>query len=293
MGKLQSLFARTITGIIYVGIILSCILTDSPIAMGWVFAAMAALGIYEYQTMVGANTYALMLKIWHALMGGLLLYIAYAAMSREVSDKGLLMALLPYMAYYLFYTLGEIYRIKRQPFVEIAQAFFSHFYIAIPLAFMLLLTGKQYHIAEILGSDFAFPRTFWLLPIFVFVWLNDTGAYLVGSLIGKTKLIERVSPNKTIEGTIGGMAIAILGGVGFYHLFPGITTLFHWIMLALLVAIFSTFGDLFESFLKRTYGFKDSGRLLPGHGGILDRIDSILFAAIPAYMYINLMIYFL
>lgn len=292
MSKLQSLFARTITGLIYIGIILSCILTDSVEVMGWVFAIMAALGIYEYQNIVGANKYALMLKIWHALMGGLLMYIAYATLNRETNERGLLMALLPYMAYYLFYTIGEIYRIKREPFVEIGHAFFSHIYIAIPLAFMLLLTGKQYGIEEIMGSDFAFPRTFWLLPIFVFVWLNDTGAYLIGSMLGKNKLLERVSPKKTIEGTIGGVVIAVLGALAFYYLFPKATLLIHWIVLALLVSIFATLGDLFESFLKRTYGVKDSGKILPGHGGILDRIDSVLFSAIPAYMYLNLVIYF-
>lgn len=286
MNKIQSLMARTITGLIYLGIILSCILTDSLEIMGWVFAAFASLGVYEYQTIVGTNKYALMLKIWHALMGGLLLYVAYAALEYGVNDRRFVVAVLPYMLYYLVYIIAEIYRVKRDPFVEISHAFFSHIYIVLPFAFLLVISNPM--VAQ--SCDCLFPRTFWLLPIFTFVWLNDTGAYVVGSLIGKHKLMERISPKKTIEGTLGGVFFAILGGVGFYYLFPAITSLTIWLGLALIVAVFATWGDLFESFLKRTYGVKDSGKILPGHGGILDRIDSILLAALPAYLYVSLLI---
>lgn len=286
MNKIQSLMARTITGLIYIGVILSCILTDSLEIMGWVFALFSALGVYEYQTIVGANKYALMLKIWHALMAGLLLYAAYAALAYGVQDRRFAVAVLPYILYYLVYVIAEIYRVKRDPFVEVSQAFFSHMYIVLPFAFLLVTNSPLL----IQSGDCMFPRTFWLLPIFTFVWLNDTGAYIVGSLIGKHKLLERISPKKTIEGTVGGIFFAVLGGVGFYYLFPSITTPMIWVGLALVVAIFSTWGDLFESFLKRTYGVKDSGKILPGHGGILDRIDSILLAALPAYLYVTLVV---
>lgn len=291
MSKIQSLFARTITGLIYIGIILSCILTDSLEIMSWVFAAMGALGVYEYQTIVGANKYALMFKIWHSLMGGLLLYVAYAALKYGVHDKRFVMALLPYMLYYLIYLIGELYRVHRNPFIEIAHAVFSHIYVILPFAFLLMMNDKD-ALNALIPSEFSFgfPRTFWLLPVFSFVWLNDTGAYLVGSLLGKHKLLERISPKKTIEGTFGGIILSTLGGVGFYFIFPFVTTIFNWIVLALLIAVFATWGDLFESLLKRTYGVKDSGKILPGHGGILDRIDSILISAFPAYLFITIVI---
>lgn len=271
MGNLKSLVTRSITGAVYVGVILGSILCGKLEVLAWVLAIIAMLGVYEYQTMVRSNQYALFLKIWHSLMAGLPIYIAY----EWLTDGSVLLAALPLAAYYLFYMIGEIYRIKRQPAVELGHAYFSHLYIAIPLAFLFLAARVN------------FLGTLNLLPIFITIWLNDTGAYLVGSLFGKHKMIERVSPNKTWEGTIGGALIALLvmtiwsyymGKVGF------------WLyVFVLAVVFFATFGDLFESFLKRNYGVKDSGKILPGHGGILDRIDSLLFVAIPYYFYLRLL----
>lgn len=287
--KIQSLLTRSLTGILYVGLILGLILTDARDAITWLFALFAAFGIYEYQTIVGANKYALMLRIWHAQMGALLLYVSYQAIQYGIDSREFLVALLPYLIYYVIYLLSELYRAKRSPFDELAHAFFAHIYVVLPLAFLLWVNSdaSQAHLRSTLGVDFAFPSTFWMLPIFACIWLNDTGAYLVGSIFGKHKLMERVSPNKTIEGFLGGILFALLGGVGFYLLFPELTSLLNWLLLALLISIFGTWGDLLESLLKRTYGVKDSGYILPGHGGILDRIDSLLLATFPAYLYIT------
>ncbi len=115
---------------------------------------------------------------------------------------------------------------------------------------------------------------------------NDTGAYLVGRKFGKHKLFERISPKKTWEGSFGG---AILGlGVGYLNaqLFPDLS-LFNWMIVALLVVVFGSLGDLVESMFKRSLGIKDSGKLLPGHGGILDRFDGIFIAAPVVYTYLR------
>lgn len=289
MGKLNSLATRAVTGTIYVGIILIGIFTNQVILMAWLFALFAMLGTYEFQVITRTNLYALFLKIWHSLMAGLPIYVAYqVAQGREIHQ--ILMALLPYLAYFLFYLIGEIYRLKRQPTVELGHAFFAHLYTTLPLALLVLLMDDRYGIRESLGQDFHFPDTFWILPIMVTLWLNDTGAYLFGSLLGKHRLFPRVSPNKSWEGAIGGAIVALLGGLAFYHLFPSVTQLHHWLILILLIVIFGNFGDLFESFIKRAYSVKDSGHFLPGHGGILDRIDSLLLATIPAFLYINLAI---
>lgn len=274
MGKLKSLATRSITGVVYVGVIVGSILWGKLEVLAWVLAIFAMLGVYEYQTMVRSNQYALFLKIWHSLMAGLPMYIAY----EWLSGGSVLLAALPSVAYYLFYLIGEIYRIKRQPAVELGHAFFSHLYISIPLTFLLF----AFRLDGIEGMIM-------LLSIFVTIWLNDTGAYLVGSLIGKHKMIQRVSPNKTWEGTIGGALASLIVAAVFYALgYVGGASIVKVVGFVLLVVFFSTFGDLFESFLKRAYGVKDSGKILPGHGGILDRIDSLLFVAIPAYFYIKL-----
>lgn len=271
MGKLKSLATRSVTGAVYVGVIVGSILWGKLEIIAWVLALFAMLGVYEYQTMVKSNLYALFLKIWHSLMAGLPIYIAY----EWLNGGSVYRAALPLVGYYSFYLIGEIYRIKRQPAVELGHAFFSHLYIAIPLSFLLLIARLD-EIGALL-----------LLPIFITIWLNDTGAYLVGSLIGKHKMIERVSPNKTWEGTIGGALLALLGMTVYFYYFS--TLSFELLGFVFVVVFFATFGDLFESFIKRAYGVKDSGKILPGHGGILDRIDSLLFVAIPAYFYFSLL----
>ncbi|MDO4695168.1 phosphatidate cytidylyltransferase [Porphyromonas sp.] len=289
--KVSNLLARTITGVIYIAIILSGILSDSVMIVGMVFAIFAGQANFELQSIIGINRKRLMLKIVHALMTILLFYVIFTSSMQDVSYRDFLILLLPYLAYYLFYLTAELYRNRQNPIYEVGLAFFSHLYIAIPLGMLMLLCVDKGTTSGLDLGSMSFHRTFWLLPIFVFVWLNDTGAYLVGSKFGKHKLFERISPKKTFEGFAGGILFTLLGAVAFYYIFPEVTSVFYWLILALLVGVFSTWGDLFESFIKRTYGVKDSGNILPGHGGILDRIDSILFAAIPAFMFIEIIVY--
>ena len=129
------------------------------------------------------------------------------------------------------------------------------------------------------------------LSIFIFLWLNDTGAYCIGSLIGKHRLFERISPKKSWEGSIGGGVVAI--GVSFIlaHYFP-FMSMMEWAGLALVVVIFGTWGDLTESLLKRQLYVKDSGNILPGHGGMLDRFDSSLMAIPAAVVYLYALTWF-
>jgi phosphatidate cytidylyltransferase len=123
------------------------------------------------------------------------------------------------------------------------------------------------------------------MGFFLLLWTSDTGAYLAGRSFGKTKLFERISPKKTWEGSIGGtiLSIAVAYGISKLLGFDDVTT-FDWMVIAVLVVIFGTFGDLFESLLKRNLHIKDSGTILPGHGGVLDRFDG-LFLAIPAVFF--------
>jgi len=119
----------------------------------------------------------------------------------------------------------------------------------------------------------------WLLmSIFICIWLSDTGAYLVGSKFGKHSLFKRVSPNKTWEGVFGGLALTIIG-VYLLHMFKVYTNfnILNWISIAIIIVIIGILGDLFESSIKRTFEIKDSGNIMPGHGGFLDRFDSFIF----------------
>ena len=167
-----------------------------------------------------------------------------------------------------------------------------------PIKSMAFSIFSQIYIGGALGSMIAFPE--WLslpkilLAIFLFIWINDTGAFLVGSAIGHHRLFERISPKKSWEGFWGGMVFCLIASwiFGEYcqDFFGTNVSLPVWGGLGLLCSIFATWGDLFESLIKRTLHIKDSGNIIPGHGGILDRIDSLLFVAPASLIYLLLII---
>jgi phosphatidate cytidylyltransferase len=125
-----------------------------------------------------------------------------------------------------------------------------------------------------------------VLGILTLVWINDTGAFLIGIMFGRNKLFPRVSPKKSWEGAIGGAFISLVAAI-WMHSLMGILNRSDWIILAIVVSVFGVFGDLAESLFKRSADMKDSGLLIPGHGGLLDRIDSILFVMPLALCYLN------
>lgn len=128
-----------------------------------------------------------------------------------------------------------------------------------------------------------------ILGVILLIWASDSSAYLVGSLIGKTKLYERISPGKTWEGSIGASVLTIACSYVISIWYPEISFV-HWAVIAVMVCVFGTIGDLVESMLKRQAGVKDSGKIMPGHGGILDRFDSLLFVSPFVYVYLNLVL---
>lgn len=160
--------------------------------------------------------------------------------------------------------LSELYLNAREPFRNIGYYLLGLVYVGLPYLFLVMMATEQ---------DYQPNRVFGLLWL---VWTNDTMAYLIGSQIGKTKLFERISPKKTWEGTVGGIIFTMLMAWGLSH-WSTDYTISQWIALGAVAGIFGTFGDLVESMLKRSLGVKDSGTLLPGHGGLLDRFDAFMF----------------
>ncbi len=162
--------------------------------------------------------------------------------------------------------LAELFANPKNPFGNVGRALTGIFYIAMPIALanLIVYAPNAFHPNRIFGL-------LWL------IWTNDTVAYLVGSRIGKTKLFERISPGKTWEGTLGGVVGTVGMAWGLAVLFPTDFSVNQWLAIGAVVAVFGTLGDLVESMLKRSLGVKDSGTLLPGHGGLLDRFDSFLF----------------
>lgn len=196
---------------------------------------------------------------------------------------GLLLAVL----FLLVMPLGDVIISQKLEVKNIRITLLGLLYITLPMGCMIYL---RTHSFDGVGAQryFSAPTApGWTIPLLliIFIWINDTMAYIVGSLIGRTPF-SKISPKKTIEGTVGGMLLAV-GAAGVFGYFWGshILKLQHWLALAAIAAIAGTYGDLLESKLKRMAGVKDSGRIMPGHGGFLDRFDSLLLAAPFALLY--------
>ncbi len=170
---------------------------------------------------------------------------------------------LPAMLFCLF--IIELYTKAESPFVNIAVNLSAFIYIGIPFALLnfIVVQGGEYYNGILYG-------------ILIMIWIYDAGAYLVGSKFGKTPLFKRISPNKTIEGSLGGLLILTAVGFSLSYIFEALTA-FDWAVISWIIAYFSATGDLIESMLKRSLDIKDSGDLLPGHGGLLDRFDAFIF----------------
>ncbi|MBR6490257.1 MAG: phosphatidate cytidylyltransferase, partial [Muribaculaceae bacterium] len=204
-------------------------------------------------------------------IGGIALFISFFGYYNMPSTIGLL--LIPVATYCLLRFVVQLYLPEHNAISDVRQSLGALVYVALPLS-MLNAIASQY-------------SPMMVLAMFIFIWLNDTGAFLVGCAIGKHRLFERISPKKSWEGVFGGTAVVIAAAICFATI-PALGNIFNpqglslgvWIILGAVTVMASTLGDLFESLLKRTAGVKDSGNLIPGHGGILDRIDSLLFVAL-------------
>lgn len=163
----------------------------------------------------------------------------------------------------LFNLLGK----KNIPEGRFQNFMYSTFYISTSLIYLLFIANIHHHYKPLI-----------IIGIFLLVWINDTFAFLIGINFGKTKLFERISPKKTVEGFVGGLVFCLLGSY-FIYLYLGELQLFEWITISLMIGLLGTLGDLIQSKYKRQTGVKDSGKLIPGHGGIYDRLDSLVFAS--------------
>ena len=179
--------------------------------------------------------------------------------------------------------VSELYLKKENPLNNWAYAMFSQVYIALPFALLNVLAFQSDETITATSYQYLFP-----LSIFAFNWLNDTGAYCTGMLLGKHPLFKRISPKKSWEGSIGGAVFCIVAAFVISNYFPIMSTV-EWVGLALTIVVFGTWGDLSESLMKRQLGIKDSGNILPGHGGILDRFDSAILAIPAAVVYLYLL----
>lgn len=268
---------RAITGVIFVAVLVGCIL-GGPISFTILFALISALTINEFGTIVNRRENTRMNKPI-SILAGLFLFLCFGYIGVVPGANEIF---IPYLFLILYLFISELYKKQPNPLNNWAYAMMSQIYIALSFA---LLNVLAYHSSA--ADSVSQYNPILPLSIFIFNWVNDTGAYCTGMLFGKHRLFERISPKKSWEGSIGGAVFSIIAAIVLAHFFTFLSTGI-WIGLGLTVVVFGTWGDLTESLMKRTLGIKDSGNILPGHGGMLDRFDSTLMAvpAAVAYLYV-------
>ena len=266
---------RAITGILFVGVLVGCILYD-PWTFSALFVVISALTIREFGHLIN-QVEGVSINKNITMLAGVYLYMAVMAFCTNLSGSKIF---LPYLLLIMYLMISELYLKKENPVMNWAYSMLSQLYIALPFAMLNILSFHTSPMDTSVSYNPILP-----LSVFVFIWLSDTGAYCVGSLIGRHRLFERISPKKSWEGSIGGGIVAIGSSFIFAHYFP-IMNMAEWAGLALIVVIFGTWGDLTESLLKLQIHIKDSGAILPGHGGMLDRFDSALMAIPAAVVYL-------
>ncbi|MFT5779645.1 MAG: phosphatidate cytidylyltransferase [Crocinitomicaceae bacterium] len=269
---MNNLITRCITGILFVGVILGAIFW-SPIATTIVFSIFMLLGVIEFIQVFKNHpkvNLSLILGILTALIGLILLLFYIYGFGELVSIERLIIVLVSLPVLLFLTILFELWRKKEHPILNISISTLGFIYVVVPFLLIILL-----------GHSFPSYKGFPLLAgMFLLIWTNDTFAYITGRLIGKTKLIERISPNKTWEGTIGGILFSVAVGITIGHFTENME---FWVGAAIIVAPTAILGDLIESMFKRSLNIKDSGTILPGHGGILDRFDATLLT-IPFFL---------
>lgn len=274
---MKNIVVRAMSGAVYVALIVCNIL----FGQGWGFPLLCCvfvfLGIMEFQKMTQSNFYDSPRTLFVDLLTGLCLPITVALFASGNVILGMFTALLA-VTLMLVRLIMQLYSHRADALHHIALAIMSVIYVALPLTFAVLLY-------------FMSPNGMAItLLMFVMIWLNDTGAFLVGSAIGSHRLFARLSPKKSWEGFFGGFAFSIIAGYLAHSFFPEHFAGYSANALGLMgavVSVIATWGDLFESMIKRQMGVKDSGNLIPGHGGILDRIDSLLFVAPATFIFVS------
>ncbi|MFU8844203.1 MAG: phosphatidate cytidylyltransferase [Bacteroidales bacterium] len=267
---MKTFIKRTLFGAIY-AIVVFCSIFLGPFAFGLLVFVFLIFSLKEYQNFL--NKADIHLKTFWFYASNILLYLfGFLASSYGWPLK---YYIFPVIIVYIPFVFQVLLKNSR-PFHETGQYLVSHFYLAVPLSLLSYLFQ--------LGVKAGYWINFAVFGFFLLIWVNDSFAYIVGSVFGKHKLNRIVSPNKTWEGSIGGLVFTLLGSYLLYLIFPE-QGLFEWLGFALIIVIFGTFGDLFESVAKRGIMIKESGNILPGHGGMLDRLDSLLIASPFVFVY--------
>ena len=276
---MKNFIVRTITGIIFVAAIVASFLR--PEAMVLLFSIITGLTIWEFTGLVNERENVNVNRFISTVAGVYFFFAMTYFCSDLYGGAAKSVVFIPYLVTILYLLIAELYLKHPDPIQDWAYTMLSQMYIALPFSMLNVLAFTA------TNNGVVTFNTLLPLSIFVFLWVNDSGAYCVGSLLGRHKLFPRISPGKSWEGSVGGAVFVLAAAYAIsYFLDDRMLTLPQWLGLGLIVVVFGTWGDLIESLFKRTLGIKDSGTILPGHGGMLDRFDSSLLAIPAAVIYL-------
>jgi phosphatidate cytidylyltransferase len=276
---MKNFIIRTITGVIFVAAVVVSFLR--PEAMVALFAAVTGLTVWEFTGLVNEREHVTVNRFICTVAGVYFFFAMTYFCSDLYGGAAKSVVFIPYLVTIVYLLIAELYMKQADPIHDWAYTMLSQMYIALPLSLLNVLAFT------VDSSGVVAFNTLLPLSVFIFLWVNDSGAYCVGSLLGRHKLFPRISPGKSWEGSIGGAVFVLVAAWAISHFLDGVMlTLPEWLGLGLVVVVFGTWGDLVESRFKRTLGIKDSGSILPGHGGMLDRFDSSLLAIPAAVIYL-------
>jgi phosphatidate cytidylyltransferase len=278
---MKNLIIRTASGVLFLAIMIGAILWN--IYSFWILSCViVVVGMIEFFNMTIPKGH-LIQKILSISIGlsGLSFFSPFIWIN---SDILAVFCLSVCFYFWVIIPVIELYKKSEKPFLNVSLMILPLFYVALPFMLMnlLYLLCNDYKYAAIGGSSC-------ILAFFILIWTNDVGAYCFGMLLGrhgKHKFFPRISPKKSWEGFIGGIITTILAGVLISKLMFDGENMHHWIIIAIITSVLGTFGDLVESMLKRSANVKDSGKIIPGHGGILDRFDAALLSFPVVFVYI-------
>jgi len=269
--KENNFIIRTITGSIYVALIISSIIVHKLFFM-LLFLIFMIFSLTEFYSFFKKSE--IKVQSFSGILFASILYCIVGFIAYTNSNIEFLILLLPC---FFIIIVSEIFFKNEKSIQNVAVTLLGVFYISLPLSLLNFFFNPSLEQNQKINS--------FLIGYFILVWSNDIFAYLIGSKFGKHKLLERISPKKTWEGSIGGLLMSLIISIILSILFIELN-LIQWVLLSLIIVITGTLGDLTESMFKRSVGIKDSGKILPGHGGFMDRLDAVFISAPFVFLYL-------